>query len=127
MKTESATLHNVLTKSSTTRKKRLMFSFKNIKEYNEDSKINVVGFISSEYNIPNALTEVKDESILRETLYNVQLSYPLKQCLIRKNKSCLKEEKGQTEAQLMVGQLYNVVYSIHHDILSKNYVKVLTC
>lgn len=68
--TGSRSLLNIFTNLLTTGEKRLMINLNAVKACYGKFEINDLTFISSEDSTADALTKVKEKSILKETLHN---------------------------------------------------------
>ena len=76
--TDSKSLFDVLTSSSTT-EKRLMIDLQTVQDSYNKNIITDVVHIRSLYNISDALTKVKKKSMLLDTLRTSKLSHPVEQ------------------------------------------------
>ena len=92
MFTDSLSLLDVLTRAKVTTERRLMIDLQTVKESYDKKEIDNVSFIRSEYNISDALTKIKKDSILLKTLKSGKLDHPVEQWIIR-TKSKLSQEE----------------------------------
>ncbi len=95
MFTDSLSLFDVLTRAKVTTERRLMIDLQTVKESYDKKEINHVSFIRSEYNIADALTKVKKDSILLQTLKSGRLDHPVEQWIIRTETELAKNEDAQ--------------------------------
>ena len=93
MLTDSKSLFDVLTSSSTTTEKRLMIDLQTVQDSYNKNEITDVAHIRSIYNISDALTKVKKESILLDTLRTSKLSHPVEQWIIRDNLNTVEQKE----------------------------------
>lgn len=82
MFTDNCSLFGVLKISFTTRKKRVMINLQTVWDAYQSFRVNDVAFISSEDNIVDAVTDLKEHSAVIDTLNHNKLDHPVKQWIV---------------------------------------------
>jgi hypothetical protein len=81
--TDSLSLFDVLTKSTTTSEKRLMIDLTAAKQAYKRREIDTIGFIRTEHNPADVFTKVTKCKILNEILHTSFLNHPVEQWVTR--------------------------------------------
>ena len=83
MYTDSLSLFDVLTKSTTTTEKRLMIDLRSVRECYENQELDNVAHIRSQFNPADSLTKIKRNSILDQILSDGKIHHPVDQWIMR--------------------------------------------
>lgn len=83
MLTDNKSLFDVLTKATSTTEKRLMIDIQTVRDAYRSFEVNDVALVRSEFNIADALTKCKSQSIMIDTIRNGRLDHPIQQWIIR--------------------------------------------
>lgn len=79
MMTDSKSLFDVLTKTTMTTKKRLIIDLQTVKNAYASFEVSDVALLLSKFNIADALTKVKTNSILLNTIKSKKIDHPIAQ------------------------------------------------
>ena len=91
MLTDSKSIFDVITKPSTTTKKRLLINIKAIREGYENLENSNVGFVRSNNNQADAFTNLGSNNALHRILQHCCADFDVEHCVIRtkeKNREC---------------------------------------
>lgn len=77
--TDSMWLFDIFTKAARTTRKRLTIDLQTVRDTNKAFGVNDVGLVKPEHSISDALTNLKTQSILWETIFRGKINPPFKQ------------------------------------------------
>ena len=83
--TDNKSLFDVVTRNSVTTEKRLMLNIRSVREAYQDLDLNDMAWIRSEYNPADALTKVKENTVLNTAIDFGVIKHPVEQWIIRGN------------------------------------------
>ena len=81
--TDSRSLFDVITRNTSTSEVRLMVDVRSMRESYERMEISDLGWIRSEHNPADALTKMKENSVLNAILDEGKILHPVEQWIIR--------------------------------------------
>jgi hypothetical protein len=103
MYTDSMSLFNVKTKSSTTAEKRLMIDLVVVQEAYDRMEIAQLAFLRTNWNPADALTKVSPNTCLATILTTVTIDHPVPQWVVRRRVLAQKKDNGCRDTSLLNG------------------------